>query len=689
MWINKNLSFLSYTVILFCKEKRMLKIESFYLEQTRFILWLPVFFMWGILFYFSLQQEPSSFHITICSFLVFGLFFYLHSVRDLHIVLYPFLFFCLGFFIIFSKTHVLETHMLKKSLKNIHIHGVVEEIDFIPEKNKQKITINLHEENDFSIQKVKLTYKRKNAKQLNIGDIIDGDATLLPFTNPVSLFSYNFKRDAYFKSIGASGYLKDIQVLDSQEKHYFKKLRYNISSFLRKNLKGQTAEIANAIIVGVKSGISSQTQEAFSASGLSHILAISGLHISLVAGIIFIFFRKGLSFFSDLTRRKNSKKIACFLVPLPTLFYVALSGFGYPAIRAFCMLFIFCVGVIYDRFPVSMRTVAFAAMVVLILFPESAVSISFQLSFSAVIGLVAFYEATRDWFYRAHEYLNQYSGGFLIFYLLGVVVTTLVATLSTLPISIYYFYQFSITAVLANLLAIPLTAFFIMPAAVIAIVSYFLYPSDFLLFPLGSSIDILQSIAQFVSQMPGSKFFISQPSNLYLILFSIGFLWICLFATRLRHLGCIFIVGAFIMLFDKSHLPDIYIAENGRNIAFLENNKLYFFNKADTFFVRQWQKEQGGIESNYLEKDYVTSGKVMFIYNPWDKDLSSIAEVKNVNWIITNGYIKGDYLKNIDKKNTKILINRSDIKKTGGVFVWSDSLRIIGMNNYLGNRPWL
>lgn len=657
-------------------------IESFYKEQSRFILWLPVFFMGGILYYFSLHQEPAVSSVIIILGVLMCLLMFFYQARELFFILCPILFFIGGFSVIFFKTHLLSTVMLKENMKDILIKGIVVEKDFIPDKEKYKLTIQLEPSLNLPVEKVKLTYRPFRENIINIGDFIEGTATLLAFSNPVSLFSYNFKRDAYFSGIGASGFLKEGHVLDHRQNNFLKELRYNLMGFLRSKINGQAGEIANALITGVKSGILRKTRDIFAFSGLSHILAISGLHITLIAGIIFLFLRRGLVLYEPISRKYNIKKLASIISIPVTFFYVALSGFSYPAIRSFCMMGIVFIGVILDRFSVSMRSIALSAFLIMLFFPESAVSISFQLSFAAVIGLIAFYESGQKFLYEFEQKYSINIFGQAVSYLLGIMATTVIATLSTTPISLYYFYQLSITAVLANMVAIPLTAFFIMPLALLSVLSYFIYPLDAIFWCFEQSIWGLYYIALYVSEIKGSKILIQQPSVLYITLFSLGFLWLCIFRTKFRYFGLFIIMCSFLSFFDQSHLPDIYVAEYGRNMAYKKDNALYVFNVNETFSAEQWKKEQGLDIILPVNNRIEYFKNITFIKDPWKCDDRSFKGVDCREIFITNGHVKKC------SNESHIFIDQSSLKKMGPHFIWLHPFKILTMRDVLGIRPW-
>lgn len=654
-------------------------LQNIYKEQNRLILWIPIFFMCGILCYFSYTDEPSKTFIflpTIISILIYVVFLKNPLLKMISLFI---AFFFLGQLNAYLKTHLLSTKFLTIKLDDFSFKGIVEEQEFSPLSNTYKLVVLLDKEVN-TIQKIKLTFKNNPHMLPEIGDTIVGKATLLPFSDPASLNSYDFRRNAYFQGIGASGKIKELRIEQKENRSGIKKTRCNVTDYIRSKMEGQAAEVAIAVTTGFRNGLSNEIRQDFANSGLSHILAISGLHISLVAGLIFLIFRRFLSIIIPISQRYNTKKIAC-LISIPAIFYyVALSGYGYPAIRAFCMTSLLFLAVLLDRFPLNIRSIAIAAFIILLIFPESGTSVSFQLSFAAVLGLIAFYE--KPWWSLKLWSLKKNKWAKYFVYILGVSTTTLIATLATTPISLYYFNQWTLNAVFANMVAIPLTGVFIMPLATICVISSFICDLSYIFKLWEISLNFLIFIAQTVSHWPGSHLKIAQPSTLYITLFGIGFLWLCIFTTRLRFFGLIFITAAFLTFFDKSHLPDIYLSK--KSIAYKKDNFFYVLNndhEKDAFTLNQWKQEQGFKDFSSSENPIILNS-IMLLLNPWTKEKDFLKGIICPKILVTNGYLKKC------KKESDKVIDKFRIKEHGTHFIWLEPFKLKTMKEHLGNRPW-
>src|SRR5437588_9221999 len=180
-----------------------------------------------------------------------------------------------------------------------------------------------------------------------------------------------------------------------------------------------------------------EVKQAFRDSGLSHLLAIAGMHLALVGGFVFFAVRGGLALVPPVALRFPIKKIAAAATLVVLFCYLLISGAAIPTERAFLMNGIVFAAIMIDRLRISMRICAVAAFVVLLLDPASLVGVSFQMSFGAVVALIAVYET---WGTQLARFFHQGSFGHkALGYCGAVAVTTVIATVGTEPFAIYHF----------------------------------------------------------------------------------------------------------------------------------------------------------------------------------------------------------------------------------------------------------
>ena len=213
--------------------------------------------------------------------------------------------------------------------------------------------------------------------------------------------------------------------------------------------------------MGERGAIPADVLAAMRDSGLAHLLAISGLHVGLVAGILFFAARGGCALVPAVALRFPIKKWAAVVALIGAFGYLLLAGAPVPTQRAFVMVGLVLVAVLVDRRGISMRLVVWAAMFILLVRPESLLGASFQLSFAAVLALVAGYEALgprlRVW------YGESGAARRVLLYVGGVALTTVIAGLATAPFALFHFNRVVVYSLAANLVAVPLTALWVMP----------------------------------------------------------------------------------------------------------------------------------------------------------------------------------------------------------------------------------
>jgi competence protein ComEC len=244
-------------------------------------------------------------------------------------------------------------------------------------------------------------------------------------------------------------------------------LRANVNARIRAALPDETGEIAVALITGERGGISDEVNQAMRYSGLAHILSISALHMVIMAGTVFWLVRALLALVPGLALRYPIKKLAA------VSFYLVLSGAPVPTVWSWIMMSIVLIAVMLDRPALTMRNVALAALAILIVAPESLFDPSFEMSFAAVVGLVALYEWLSE---RGRQSLKEVSplwatlrrGAGLVG---GAAATTLVAGTAVAPFAVYHFHRMTHYGLIANLVAAPLVSLLIMPMALLSLLA--------------------------------------------------------------------------------------------------------------------------------------------------------------------------------------------------------------------------
>lgn len=207
----------------------------------------------------------------------------------------------------------------------------------------------------------------------------------------------------------------------------------------------ETAPILKALIIGLRDGIDDETTEHFARSGVIHVLAVSGLHVGFVMGICY-----GVLW---LLRLPRQRLIA--LVLAAVWFYAWLTGAKPPVVRASVMATLFLVGQLRDRPTTPANFLAAAALLILLVRPVELFNAGFQLSFSAVAGILFLHPVIDQTFQRS-AWLRRCCAYRLPRWVIGMLGVTLAAQLGTLPVSVFHFGRFSIAGFVANLFVVPM-----------------------------------------------------------------------------------------------------------------------------------------------------------------------------------------------------------------------------------------
>ncbi|MBA3814296.1 MAG: ComEC family competence protein [Alphaproteobacteria bacterium] len=663
-------------------------VASFLNDFQRWPLWIPVFFGIGISFYFSLSIEPSP-GWAYGGIGLFVISLFIVRLTTFRLLLLAIGLTTLGFSNALLRTHFLRTEMLHYALQPLLLDGQVSRVELKPTQRGilyQRILLtDLQAETAEKLpQKIRLTLKGKR-ERLWPGQRIRVLAKLSPIADPSVPGGFDFRRQAYFNGIGATGFALSIPEILSTSSSWstdLEKQREKITSFFIQNMSPPLGALAAALITGDKSSIPDTVREDFINSGLAHILAISGLHLSIIAGVIFLLIRRGIALIPFLSLSYNSKKIAAIGTIIMSFLYLMLSGFGVPAQRSFMMISLVMGAILLDRTALSMRTVAFAAFLVLLIIPESLLSPSFQLSFAAVISLIAGYEVWKNpvahWVAGGswlHSFL-VYSG--------GLVFTSLLATGATLPFTIYLFHRFSLHAIEANLVAVPLTTLVIMPSALLTCLLTPIGLGTWPLWVLEKSLGLLIQIAALVGSWPGANIGVAQPPLFSFILVVLGSLWLCLWQQPWRRWGVLPIaVGVFGAGWQEP--PHLLIDGFGKLVGLYDGKTLYVNStRRGKFTAEIWKQYLAAQEIKGL---ICTEGVCRTAY-------------KNIPILISHDQDnqpceKGAILIRLEPSHTPctesyLTIDWYDLWRKGGHALWLGltMYHVKQVNTLQGHRPW-
>lgn len=580
------------------------RIEDFLaLQRPNWLGWAAVALGIGIALYFGLPLEPPLWWGLAAMGAAMSLLILLRRHPLAVIGVAALLMVALGFTIATWRTLQIEAPQLYRSLYRADVTGRVIEIELLPGSQRvtlDHLTVSSEKTGLLPAAETPARVRVRLAKvsePLRIGDWLRLTADLQPPSPPAVTGAFDFRRQAYFERLGGVGFsLQSPQKIAPPMEigfepldtglAWFDALRLTIGERLQAQMEKPLAGMAMALIVGNQRALSADDVRAMQDSGLAHLTSISGLHIGLAAGIFFFGLRALLALLPPIALRFDIKKAAALFALAGAAFYAGLAGLPVPTQRALVMTGIFFLAILLDRSPLSLRTIAIAAIAVLLWAPEVLIGASFQMSFAAVLGLICFFDAERARFTRwrqagrdAPDLLGRIIGliqrGSL--WLTTLMLTSLVATIMTAPFAAYHFDRLTVYGIAANMLAVPLTGFWIMPWAVLVLIAMPFGLEALPLAALGWGCEMILEIAHFFGSLPGATLLIPAMPFAGLLLMSLGLVWVCLVIGRLRWMGVAMLgLGALTPLSVST--PDILASGNGKLVAIKDADGLYRFN---------------------------------------------------------------------------------------------------------------
>ncbi|MEM1314337.1 MAG: ComEC/Rec2 family competence protein [Pseudomonadota bacterium] len=572
-------------------------------ERRRLPLWAPVLIGLGVWVFFSLHVEPSAWWIAAAmaapASVLAGM-----SVRGIRRVPLPLVAAALalsGF-----SAAAVRTAMVAGPVAPPGMDGTVEgRVADISRTSTDRRRVLIADPVIFGMareetpRRVRVTLLEGDfARTIAVGDRISVFARLNPPAEPVEPGGFDFRRHAWFDGLGAIGYATGPAVAASLPPEAetwagrVARWRGALADGIREAAPGPQGAFAAAILVGSRAEIRREELQALRDSNLAHLLAISGLHMGLLVGLVFAVVRLALAATPSGVLHLPSKKVAAGFALLAAAAYLVLSGASVATQRAFVMAAAALLAVMLDRPAISLRALAAAAAVILLLRPEGLVSAGFQMSFAATVALVAVYERARS--FEAPRWQARGLGARVAVVAGGLLLTSLVAGLATAPFAAASFNRATTYGLAANLAAVPIMSFWVMPmgaaAALLAPIGLAAAP----LAAMGWGISAILSIAEVVASWPGAVRPVASPPPGAMALIALGGLWTALWATRMRWFGVGGVAAGMALWIAASDRPEVLIAPRGAAIGALgEQGRAVDRPRGGSFAVRSWLENDG------------------------------------------------------------------------------------------------
>jgi competence protein ComEC len=435
--------------------------------------------------------------------------------------------------------------------------------------------------------------------ELAEGAIVRLKARLMPPASPMLPGAYDFARAAWFMGLSATGsVLGKPQVLVAVESgSWLGEVQRRLSRHVRERLSGTPGAIAAAFASGDRGAIASTDEDAMRDAGLTHLLSISGLHVSAVVGAAYVLAIRLLALWPWLALRVRLPLAAAATGALAGVGYTLLTGAEVPTIRSCIGAVLVLVALALGRDPLSMRMIAVAAFIVMLFWPEAVVGPGFQMSFASVIAIVALHASA-----PVRAFLTAREEGWAVRQLrllVMLLLTGVVIELALLPIGLFHFHRAGVYGALANVIAIPLTTFVSMPLIALALVLDAVVPGAGLGAPAwwaaGKSLALLIGLAHWTAAQPGSVALLPGMGRGAFGLFVAGLIWLALWSGKLRLWGLVPVMLGLATL-ARLHPPDVLISGDGRHVAIVgEGGQLLVLRESRSDYAADNLREQAGL----------------------------------------------------------------------------------------------
>ena len=673
--------------------------------QVRLFYLVVLAFGTGIALYFTPASEPPQWvgqgAIIFVLFSAPGAVFLLWRVPLLGKIFLLLAALIGGFALMTYRANTQDTLLLQRPLYGVPFQGCIVQIE--PHRRGARLTLSAVELAwvDSPPARIRLTTRQ----DFQTGDCIMGRAGVLPPSGALHPGGYDFARHNFFQGLGASGFIMGTaQVLErskeqSMSQHWnslWSGLRLSLVQSIRATLPPEQQALVIVFLTGQKGKLTDAELDAMRKSGLAHLLAISGLHMGLLAGLLFGGIRFALALWPTVAIQWPIKKISAACAIVGCFAFLKLIGGPVPAERAFIMTALALIAIILDRNPFSFRLVFIAALVILLHNPAVIVTASFQLSFTAVLALIGFSFA----FSTSPRRTNRRG---VLWWFCNLFLCSLVASLATLPFVAFHFQTLSLLGIPANMLAVPWTGFVIMPLVLLCFLTIPLGVGAPFLFLLAQALDGLMLLAEFFGGFSLSSFAVPAFDSLVLGGVILVLLWLVLVQGGLRWLGLLPLPLLVIGVITQPR-PVVLIDAKAKLIAVQSGTAAFFSTLRGEGFTRQiwlryWGIEQAtGFDAGIEDKNrpltcdpsgcLFSTGNLRLALSFRPDSLEQ--DCKNVDLVIARYPVNG-------LSCSARLFDRWDIMRAGGLALWPEqkSWRITALDGQSleqkesqRRRPW-
>jgi len=469
--------------------------------------------------------------LAICLFIVFLLLLAarLKNMRTLSIGLLMISVFFIGIFNINLYVHTDQEpgHISHHSAgETIVVEGVISENPAVsPDKTEITISTMKIIRDDAIIPVHGLVLLSiTNFQSFNYGEYVRFRTRLKSPRNFNNPGGYDYVKHLRYRGIIVRGFINDpsrIVVLRENQgnfiKTYIETFREKLKKLIRDNSISPDGEIIQAMILGNQKEIPEDVMEKFNKTGTTHIIAISGFNIGIIAALSIIMARLLMKSWTYLLLRFNIHVVTTVFAIIPVVVFTFIAGMGMSVVRAAIMAVTFMIAIIIGKERDLYNTLALAAIIILTISPHALFDISFQLSFVAVWSILFITPRLMEWLPQISPDVESRYSIFNRSTLRNVLIfisVSVSATLGTLPLIVFYFNRISSIVLLSNILVVPVLGIIAIPVCMAIIVAALMSSALAVFFIHISSFLVWLSVAMvdFLASLPGSSFFVSTPT---------------------------------------------------------------------------------------------------------------------------------------------------------------------------------
>jgi competence protein ComEC len=668
-------------------------------ERGRLAPWLAVAMGAGVIAYFGLREEPPGWTLLLAPLLILLAVLVAQRMPQAGWVIGLAGAAALGFGV--AAWHAWRAPPLATPpSRAVILSGIVQHVDLLPEGRRLTLAAaRFGPDEPIQPRSFRVRLRANDPARPEPGDRVTVRALVRAPSAPAFPGAWDFQRAAFFAGQGGAGFAIGASEVtaDSGSSLPLAGLRAALEARATRVVPGPAGAVAAALLTGGKSAIPAADLTAMRDAGLAHLLSVSGLHIAIVMGVSFWAVRLLIACWRWLALRVDGKALAGIAALAAGGFYMMLTGAQVPMQRSFATAVLVTLALLTGRQAISMRSLALAAAAVMVISPVALLGPSFQMSFAAVLALIAGWEVLKRPMTRLRGDAAWWRKGLV--FAAGLVGTSVLAGLATAPFGLAHFGRLQWYGVAANAVAVPLTSVLIMPAGMLAAALMPLGLDGPALRVMGWGCETVLAVAREVASWPGAAQTARPLPSWGMATVAFGMVWLCLWRLRWRWLGVpVLAFGLMSPMLHRS--PDLFVSGDARLVGVVAGGEMWLQRQpgASTMTRDFWLRDHGLTAARALPASGEEAGGAIHCA-PGACRLQPVPDGPVA--ILLRGDPPGDACGRVGlvvsaepvrgRCPGSHVIDRFSVWRNGPHAVWFEAgaLRIVSDRAWRGERPWV